>query len=310
MAMETKRLGRTGLVVGRLGIGLSEVGFNLQMADEVQARGVINQALDSGVNFLDTAACYGISEELIGIVAAERRDEYVLATKAGHYLPRNEGEDWTYDLVTDSVERSLKRLKTDHIDVLQLHSCGVEVLERGDVIRALQDVRAAGKTRFIGYSGDNENAKWAVTSGLFDTLQTSFNIVDQSARINLFSDAEERDMGVIIKRPIANAVWGATHDPRPYPQLIPDYTSEYFRRAGVMSAAGPLPDDPEDGVRLSLGFTFAHPEVDVTIVGTQRPHHMRSNLEMVAKPLGISESTVADLHARWNEYAQDWEQRG
>jgi aryl-alcohol dehydrogenase-like predicted oxidoreductase len=310
MTMETKRLGRTGMQVGRLGIGLSEVGFNLEISDVDQARSVINQALDCGVNFLDTAACYGISEELIGLVASERRDEYVLATKAGHYLPRNEGEDWTYDLVISSVDRSLRLMKTDHIDLLQLHSCSVEILEKGDVIRALQDVRASGKTRFIGYSGDNENAKWAVTSGLFDTLQTSFNLVDQSARTNLFEDAEERDMGIIVKRPIANAVWGASQDPVPYPEHIPEYTSEYFRRYGVLSAAGSLADDPNDNIRLALGFTFAHQEVDVTIVGTQRPQHMGANLEMVAKPFGISSSTVADLRSRWDEYSQGWEQRG
>ena len=310
MTMETKRLGRTGMQVGRLGIGLSEVGFNLEISDVDQARSVINQALDCGVNFLDTAACYGISEELIGLVASERRDEYVLATKAGHYLPRNEGEDWTYDLVISSVDRSLRLMKTDHIDLLQLHSCSVEVLEKGDVIRALQDVRASGKTRFIGYSGDNDNAKWAVTSGLFDTLQTSFNLVDQSARTNLFEDAEERDMGIIIKRPIANAVWGASQAPVPYPKHIPEYTSEYFRRSGVLSAAGPLADDPNDNIRLALGFPFAHQEVDVTIVGTQRPQHMGANLEMVAKPFAISNSTVADLHSSWDEYSQGWEQRG
>ena len=218
--------------------------------------------------------------------------------------------DWTYDLVVSSVDRSLNLMKTDHIDLLQLHSCGVEVLEKGEVIRALQDVRASGKTRFIGYSGDNENAKWAVTSGLFDTLQTSFNLVDQSARINLFEDAEERDMGIIIKRPIANAVWGAPEDPVPYPEHIPEYTSEYFRRSRVMSAVGPLADDPKDNIRLALGFTFAHSEVDVTIVGTQRPQHMRGNLEMVSKPFGISGATVSDLHSRWDEYSQGWEQRG
>jgi aryl-alcohol dehydrogenase-like predicted oxidoreductase len=309
MAMETKRLGKTDLEVGRLGIGLSEVGFNLELADVDQARDVINQALDSGVNFLDTAACYGISEELLGIVASERRDEYVLATKAGHFLPRNEGEDWTYDLIIESIDRSLKLMKTDHVDLVQLHSCVVEVLERGDVIRALQDARAAGKTRFIGYSGDNENAKWAVTSGLFDTLQTSFNLVDQNALTNLFADVEERDMGLIIKRPIGNAVWGAPADPKPYSN-IPEYTEEYFRRAGVMGQEGPLADDPNDRIRLALGFTFAHPEVDVTIVGTQRPHHMKSNLEMVSKPMGISDATVSDLHARWQKLSAGWEQRG
>jgi len=309
MAMETKRLGKTDLEVGRLGIGLSEVGFNLEMADVDQARAVINQALDSGVNFLDTAACYGISEELLGVVASDRRDEFVLATKAGHFLPRGEGEDWTYDLVISSIDRSLELLKTDHVDIVQLHSCVVEVLERGDVIRALQDAKAAGKTRFIGYSGDNENAKWAVTSGLFDTLQTSFNLVDQDARTNLFADVEARDMGLIIKRPIGNAVWGAAVDPKPYRHMS-DYTEEYFRRAGVMNAEGPLADDPEDRIRLALGFTFAHPEVDVTIVGTQRPGHMKSNLEMVSDPLGVSDATVSDLHARWDKLSAGWEQRG
>ena len=309
MAMETKRLGKTDLEVGRLGIGLSEVGFNLEMADVDQARAVINQALDSGVNFLDTAACYGISEELLGVVASDRRDEFVLATKAGHFLPRGEGEDWTYDLVISSIDRSLELLKTNHVDIVQLHSCVVEVLERGDVIRALQDAKAAGKTRFIGYSGDNENAKWAVTSGLFDTLQTSFNLVDQDARTNLFADVEARDMGLIIKRPIGNAVWGAAVDPKPYSHMS-DYTEEYFRRAGVMNAEGPLADDPEDRIRLALGFTFAHPEVDVTIVGTQRPGHMKSNLEMVSDPLGVSDATVSDLHARWDKLSAGWEQRG
>jgi aryl-alcohol dehydrogenase-like predicted oxidoreductase len=309
MAMETKRLGKTDLEVGRLGIGLSEVGFNLEMADVDQARDVINQALDSGVNFLDTAACYGISEELLGVVASDRRDEFVLATKAGHFLPRGEGEDWTYDLVISSIDRSLELLKTNHVDIVQLHSCVVEVLERGDVIRALQDAKAAGKTRFIGYSGDNENAKWAVTSGLFDTLQTSFNLVDQDARTNLFADVEARDMGLIIKRPIGNAVWGAAADPKPYSHMS-DYTEEYFRRAGVMNAEGPLADDPEDRIRLALGFTFAHPEVDVTIVGTQRPGHMKSNLEMVSDPLGVSDATVSDLHARWDKLSAGWEQRG
>ena len=126
--METSRLGKTGYEVGRLGIGLSEVGFNLELTDVEQARSVINQALDNGVNFLDTAACYGISEELMGMVASERRDEYVLATKAGHFLPRDEGEDWTYDLIISSIDRSLELMKTDYVDLVQLHSCVVEVL--------------------------------------------------------------------------------------------------------------------------------------------------------------------------------------
>lgn len=307
--MERTVLGKTGLKISRLGIGLSEVGFNLTRDELDQASQVMNSALDAGINFLDTAACYGISEEQIGEAVSHRRGEYVLATKAGHYLPRGEGEDWTYDLITESIERSLQHMKTDYLDLVQLHSCSVEILERGDVIRALQDAKEAGKTRFIGYSGDNANAERAVSSGLFDTLQTSFNLVDQGARRKILPEAESQGMGIIIKRPIGNAVWGAAADPRPY-EHIPEYTAEYYRRAQVMQAEGPLPDEPDDRILLAMGFTLAHPEVDVVIIGTQRPEHMRSNIDLVSNRLPISQAAVEALHDRYDRLSEDWEQRG
>ena len=105
--METKVLGKTGLEITRLGIGLSEIGSILSSEDEKTATEVLNGALDNGVTFLDTSACYGLSEEFIGRAISTRRHEYILASKAGHYLPRGEGEDWTYDLVRKSIERSL-----------------------------------------------------------------------------------------------------------------------------------------------------------------------------------------------------------
>ena len=307
--METTVFGKTGLEVSRLGIGLSEIGFNLSRDDLDQASRVMNSALDAGVNFFDTAACYDLSEELLGEAVSHRRDEFVLVTKAGHYLPRGEGEDWTYDLIISSIDRSLERMKTDHVDLVQLHSCTVEVLERGDVVRALQDARDAGKTRFIGYSGDNESAEFAVASGEFDTLQTSFNLVDQKARHALLPAAKAQGMGVIIKRPIGNAVWGASKDPRPY-ENNPDYTVEYHRRAGVMQAEGALPDEPGDRILTAMGFTLAHPEVDVLIVGTQRPEHMLSNIELIDNRLPISSATVEALHERYDRLSDSWEQRG
>ncbi len=309
ISMQKNSLGKTDLEVSRLGIGLSETGFNLSKAEETQATEVINAALDNGINFLDTAACYDLSEEQVGKAVSHRRDEFVLATKAGHYVPRGEGEDWTAQLIEESIDRSLKRMKTDHVDILQLHSCTVEVLERGDVIGALQKVRDAGKTRFIGYSGDNENAEWAVRSGIFDTLQTSFNLVDQKARKTLLPEAEKQGMGIIIKRPIGNAVWGAPQDPAPYSHN-PSYTEEYFRRAGLMQAEGPLPNEPADRILTAMGFVMGHNEVDVAIVGTQRPHHLVSNIEMVNNHLPISKETISALHGRYDEAAEDWEQRG
>ncbi len=307
--MERTVLGRTGLEVSRLGIGLSEIGFNLTLDDLDQASRVMNSALDAGINFLDTAACYGISEELVGASVAHRRDEIVLVTKAGHYLPRGEGEDWTRELITESIENSLRLMKTDHVDVVQLHSCDVNVLERGEVIDALEAARAAGKTRYIGYSGDNENAEWAVKSGRFDTLQTSFNLVDQGARNVILPGAEANNMGVIIKRPIGNAVWAAAQDPKPYSHL-PDYTAPYYERAQAMLAEGPIPGEPDDRILLAMGFTFAHPEVDVAIIGTQRPEHMQSNIELVSNHLPISSEAVTALHDRYDRVADGWEQRG
>ncbi|MCH8102930.1 MAG: aldo/keto reductase [Chloroflexi bacterium] len=307
--MERTMFGKTGLNVSRLGIGLSEIGFNLTRDDLDQAARVMNSALDAGINFLDTAACYDLSEELLGEAVSHRRDEFVLVTKAGHFMPRGEGEDWTYDLITSSIERSLERMKTDHVDLVQLHSCSVEVLERGDVTRALQDARDAGKTRFIGYSGDNENAEFAVASGEFDTLQTSFNLVDQKARHTLLPAAEAQGMGIIIKRPIGNAVWGAAKDPQPY-EHNPDYTVEYHRRAAVMQAEGALPDEPDDRIMTAMGFTLAHPEVDVMIVGTQRPEHMLSNIELIDNRLPIPATAVDALHERYDRLSDGWEQRG
>ena len=307
--METTTLGKTGLEVSRLGIGLSEIGYILTRGDEEQAARVLNSSLDAGINFLDTAACYGISEELVGKTVSHRRSEFLLATKAGHYVPRRQGEDWTYEVVANSIDRSLRLMNTDYLDLVQLHSCGIDVLERGDVTRALEDARAAGKTRFIGYSGDNENAERAVDSGQFDTLQTSFNLVDQGARRKILPAAEAKGMGIIVKRPIANAVWGAAQDPRPYEHL-PEYTAEYYRRAGMLRTEGPLPEEPEDRILLAMGFAFGHPEVDVAIIGTKQPEHVLANIEMVASLIPIAAEAVEALHDRYDRLEDNWEQCG
>jgi aryl-alcohol dehydrogenase-like predicted oxidoreductase len=300
--MEKRILGKTGLEVGRLGVGLAEIGFELALDDVSQAARVLNTALDSGINFLDTAACYDVSEELIGRTIARRREEYVLATKCGHVTGGYDGEPWTAQTIRDSIERSLVRLRTDYLDVVQLHSCGVEVLEQGEAVRALLDARQAGKARFAGYSGDNKAAGWAVESGLFDTLETSFNLVDQRARTRLFPQAKARDMGIIVKRPIANGAWGA-------PESLSDYADTYFERAQEMIALGPIPGAPENRVLLALGFAFARDEADTIIVGTCNLQHMKANIEWVEKTLPIATEAVEELHRRFEQLGQDWEQK-
>lgn len=300
--MDMRQLGNTDLQVSRLGIGLSEIGYELRMEQEERAARILNMALDRGINFLDTAACYGISEELIGRTIADRRDEYVLATKAGHVVGDDQGEPWTARTIRDSIERSLRRMGTDHLDLVQLHSCSLEVLQQGEAIRALQEARQAGKTRYIGYSGDNEAAEWAVESGVFDTLETSFNLVDQRARTHLFPQVRETGIGLIAKRPIANAAWGERKKPTAY-------TDEYARRAKLMAQeGGSIPGAPEDSILLSLGFTLAHAVVDTAIVGTSNPEHLRENIRMVEEQLPIADEAVQELQRLFDRVQQDWRQ--
>jgi len=309
--LNTTTLGKTGIKVSVLGVGLAEIGYELSLSagDAKQAGDVLNKALDSGVTFLDTAECYSVSEELVGQTVSHRRKEYTLATKAGH-LGGQSGKEWTYESVAGNINNSLKRMKTDRLDLVQLHSCGVDVLQKGDVIRALQDAKKAGKVRFLGYSGDNEAGHWAVDSGLFDTLQTSFNLADQQARSSgLLKKADARGMGIIIKRPIGGGTWGAVRRGKEV-QRVRGYDDTYFNRNSAMAKAGPVPGEPADPVEFALGFTFAHPEVDVAIVGTKNPAHMQSNIRLVERGLKADPRAVEEMHRRFDKLGKDWRQMG
>ena len=297
--MQTRTLGKTGIEVTRLGLGLAEVS-----RQELRGRGttgaakVLNLALDVGINFLDTAPCYASTEELIGSAVSHRRDEFFLASKCGHAV-ETELEPWTRELIAESVDRSLRRLNTDYLDILQLHSCDLETLKRGESIEAVIRAREEGKTRFIGYSGDNEAALWAVRSGLFDTLQTSFNLVDQNARRELLGIAHAKDMGIIIKRPLGNGVWGKTGSPY-------RYANDYFERAQIMNGLGPIDGAPQDPILLAMGFLFAHDEISTAIIGTHNPDHLRANVEMLESELPIPSEAVEELHRRFDAVGQNW----
>ena len=303
--METAVLGKTGLKVTRLGAGLAEIAEEHTLDELPHVGRVLNAALDGGINFLDTAACYFDSEEMVGRTIAHRRDEYVLATKCGHPVRGSSSEPWTARTIRETLEGSLTRLKTDYVDLLQLHSCDVDVLERGEVIETLMEAKRAGKTRFVGYSGDNEAALWAAESGHFDTLQTSFSVADQHARTRLFGPAKAQGMGIIIKRPIASGAWGVDSSPSDGLKFNPHYADEYFERAQQMRAMGPIPNAPDDRILLSLGFVLAHPEADTAILGTRNPSHMAANQELV-KRLPIPDEVVEELRRRFDELDDDW----
>ena len=227
----------------------------------------------------------------------------------GHIALGADGEEWTYQAVSEAIDRSLRLLQTDHVDLVQLHSCGIDVLERGDVIRALQDAQKAGKTRFFGYSGDNEAAHWAVDSGLFATLQTSYNLVEQRARTSgLLEKATAQGMGTIIKRPIAGGVWGKSR-PEAGIDDAGRYNTPYLIRAKAIRALGEITDEPADGILTALGYTLGDPNANVAIVGTTNPSHMATNIKQIDNDLPIPESVIEELKSRFEQLDKDWSQR-
>lgn len=302
--MERVSLGGTGLMVSRLGVGLAEMGRE-SGADAVSKAGrILNTALDAGINFLDTAECYGYSEERIGFTVSHRRHEFVLATKVGHTPTGMTGTPWTGETVRASIDHSLTVMKTDYVDLLQVHAYDAPHPPPDDVLLAIEDARDAGKTRFVGFSQENDEAGWAVESGLFDTLQTAFSLLDQRARYGLLDRARENGLGIIAKRPIANAVWGRIAVEGYY--STDGIAEQLLERARLMQGVRPLDGAPEDSIELALGFVLAHEQVDTAIVGTRNPEHMLANIRMVEKSLPLEGTLVAELHRLYDEVGSDW----
>jgi aryl-alcohol dehydrogenase-like predicted oxidoreductase len=291
--MEKRRFGQTDMHVTALGLGGAEIGY--EKVDPDTAARLLNDALDAGLNVIDTAECYLQSEELIGQAVSSRRSDYHLFTKCGH--PQSPGvSDWRPSSLLESIERSLRRLKTDRVDLVQLHSCSEDELRKGDVIEALRRAREKGYTRSIGYSGDGTAARYAIESGAFDALQTSISIADQEAIELTLPLASERQMGVIAKRPIANAVWRHAQEPE-NAYVVPYW--ERIQKLGYDFLQG----DPSAGVAMALRFTLSVPGVHTAIVGTTKPGRWRENAAILqAGPLSSSEFEA--IRARWREMTE------
>ncbi len=309
--IEHRTLGQTGLQVSVLGFGGSEIGYAPITPDELDR--LLGNARDVGINVIDTAECYADSEEAIGqaLSRSSRRDHFHLITKCGHSrgfdLP-----DWTPQLLEQSIDRSLQRLRTDHIDVLLLHSCSEDILRDEDVINVVQRARAAGKTRFIGYSGDSQPARVAVQSGLFDVLMTSLNIADQEAIDLTLPLTMERGMGVIVKRPLANMAWnsGATAEGERGRRYWTDgYTDVYTARLKRLDY-DLLKGDVSHAVSLTLRFTLSMIGVTTAIVGTTNTERLAQNAELLqAGPLSAAQ--IAAIRARWQDVADaSWTGQG
>ncbi|MEF2278853.1 aldo/keto reductase [Deinococcus sp. YIM 134068] len=289
--MRQREFGNTGLKVGVLGLGAGQVGA--EALPEAEAGRLLNRALDLGVTLIDTARGYGLSEERIGRHLAHRRDEFVLSTKGGYGI---EGvEDWTPQSIRPGIERALRVMRTDRLDIFHLHSCPLDTLRRDDLLAELDRAREAGLIRVAAYSGENEALAWAVESGRFGSVETSVNVADGWSLRHVLPDAAERGLGVIAKRPIANAAWQFGERP------VGQYAEVYWERLQRLRLApGEL-----DWTAFALRFSAFAPGVSSAIVGTARVENLERNAAIVEQgPLPAELLTQID--AAWAEHGQDW----
>ena len=296
-AMDSIALGATGLPATPVGFGGAP--FGLLGVPESASDPLLGALLDLGVGLVDTAASYKGSEEAIGRAIGARRDEYTLVSKCGQQIGGETAEPWSAELIANSVDRSLRRLRTDRIDVMLLHSCALEVLQRGEALEALRQARAAGKIRFLGYSGDNEAAVWAAEQPDVAVIETSVSIADQRNIDGVLAVAQRRNLGVLAKRPIANAAW---KQPEQQPGFYSNYASIYHERLAKMGLSleklgydgGGAPDQlwPE----LALRFTLSQPGVHTAIVGTTNARHVAANIAAADKG-ALAADQVAAIRA-------------
>jgi aryl-alcohol dehydrogenase-like predicted oxidoreductase len=325
-----RTLGTTGIAVSELGLGCSSLGASVFSSDEAGARRVLEAAFDAGINFFDTAAtyAYGRSEALLGEAFGQRRDKVVIATKAG-FLPSSlarygrfmvpvlgkaraliapykrtlkglskRRQDFSPQHLRTSVEQSLRRLRSDYVDIFQLHCPPPEVLGRDDVFEALQALRAEGKIRFVGISaGSPAEARLAAGRAGVSTVQVPFNLLERDATTSVIPAAHVQGVALLARMPFARGVLTSYGHVRTGSHPVSgDHLARARARIGEVAAKlGSRPFLPEAALRFVLG----QPQVASVIAGTTSVIHLRENIRALEAPrLSAGElQLVADMLA-------------
>jgi aryl-alcohol dehydrogenase-like predicted oxidoreductase len=273
--LPTRVLGRTGLEVTQLSFGAMEIRgpkvWNGRDPSEEEAERILNAVLDAGINFIDTAGCYGLSEERIGRYISDRRDEYYIATKAGcNLVPTGDGKlntphTWDRDTLMRNIDESLSRMKLDQIDIWQLHNADPEQVEEGGLLKVMEEVKAQGLVRFISISSTLPHLDTYIEWGTFDTFQIPYSCL-QPEHHDVITRAAEAGMGIIIRGGIGKG--------GPESEVVPEKNVDMWKTANLdeLLPAGMTPSE------LILRYTLSHPHCHTTIVGTLNPDHLEENV--------------------------------
>jgi aryl-alcohol dehydrogenase-like predicted oxidoreductase len=275
-----RQLGRTGLSATVLGFGAMDLG-GPPAANEIsddEAGRVLNAVLDSGINFIDTAVCYGASETRIGRAISHRRDQFVLATKCGCPPGKPMGAQHIYSAanIRAGVEHSLRTLRTDYIDIAQFHSSiSRSEWEAEGALDELLKLKQEGKLRFIGVSGVLPNLAEQVDSGVFDVFQIPYSAL-QREHEDIIEKASATGAGIIIRGGVARG--SPTDWNKRYYMLTGDELSGRWEKARLDELLNGM-----SRVEFMVRFAIAEPALDTAIIGTKNLDHLRDNVAAARK---------------------------
>ena len=275
--MEYRRLGRTKLEVSVVGFGASPLGDVFRRTDPLEGRLAVCRAIDEGINFFDVSPYYGLTlaEERLGAALDGRRKEVILATKSGRYGV----DDFNFSArrVTQSLEESLKRLRTDYVDLFQAHDVEFgnvqQIIE--EAIPAMRRLQKEGKARFIGITGYPLKTLIKIAEAVpVDSILTycRYNLMIDDMDAVLMPVAEKHGIGVINASGLHMGILTEQGAPEwhPAPQAVRDAgkkAAEFCRQRGV------------DVAQIALQHCFDHPGVASTLVGMSTRRHVTENLQ-------------------------------
>jgi aryl-alcohol dehydrogenase-like predicted oxidoreductase len=310
--MNYRTLGRTGLVVSEIGFGAWGIGGSAAgdvaygLTNDADSRAALEKAFELGVNFYDTSDLYGFghSERLIGEVFSARRERVILASKVG--FVRRDGDlaqDFSAAHIRRSLDASLQRLRTDYVDLYQLHSPPPDLLENGaEALDALQALQDEGKIRAIGISVRSpDDALVAVKRRAVGAVQVNFNLVDQRiARNGLMSLAQSEEVGIICRTPLSFGFLADGNSPRAefgpndHRSRWPVAQRELWADADQLFA-GVLRGSGQTRAQRALRFCLSYPAISTVIPGMLLPDHVVENTQVSALgPFGGEERRQAE----------------